>query len=153
MVSKIHRRSGNAVVNHLKIMKWRPDVVYQVGVGVNHQEIDCLLEEWPDIQMIGFEPHPKIYKGIKDKFPGVLFNLAVADCVKKVTLYSKPSHKDGSSIFPHFKADNNLNPIDDIYTTYLDGPVLWDIREKHKGKQTLLWLDCEGGELDILDGA
>ena len=153
MVSKIHRRSGNAVVNHLKIMKWHPDVVWQMGVGVNHQEIDCLLEEWPEIEMIGFEPHPKVYEGTKDKFPGALFNLAVSDCDKEVTLYSKPRHKDGSSIFPHLNKDNNLNPIEDIQATYLDGPFLRDVREKHIGKQTLLWLDCEGGELDVLDGA
>ena len=150
MVSKIHRRSGNAVVNHLKIMKWHPDIVWQVGVGVNHQEIDCLLEEWPEIEMIGFEPHPKVHANNKGVFPGELFNLAISDYEKVVTLYAKPRHKDGSSIFPHFNEDNNLNPIADIRATFLDSPEFYRLRSD---KQTLLWLDCEGGELDVLDGA
>jgi FkbM family methyltransferase len=109
-----------------------------------------LLEEWPETKMIGFEPHPKIYNGIKDKFPGILFNLAVSDKPKKVVLYSKPNHKDGSSIFPHSIEDNNKNTFEGINALNLDALEFSLYRE---GEKTLLWLDCEGGELDVLDGA
>jgi len=29
-------------------------MLWQVGVGLHHQEVDCLLEEWDDIEIIGF---------------------------------------------------------------------------------------------------
>ena len=151
MVSRIHRRSGNAVVQHCKILKWHPDIVWQVGVGQNHQEIDCLLEEWPEIKMIGFEPHPRTYGQIKDKFPGELFNLAVSDKVSKVTLYSKPRHKDGSTTRPGGKGFENADSYE-VETTYLDHPDI-SLMSDYTNKDKLLWLDCEGAELDVLDGA
>lgn len=172
MVSKIHRRSGNAVVQHCKILKWRPDTVWQVGVGLNHQEIDCLLEEWPEIQMIGFEPHPKIFGKIQNEFPGTLYNMAVSDSPKTVTLYGKPRHKDGSSIFPYVKEEDNQNTFEGIQAVHLDHPMFdWLKRssqsessvssQSNQGSSSssgptnrvLLWLDCEGGEMDVLDGA
>jgi len=125
-------------------------MLWQVGVGVHHQEVDCLLEEWEDIKVIGFEPHPKIYANAVKEYPGELYNLAVCDVVGQTLLYSKPNHKDGSSILPAYKESDNAKPVT-VGTTKLDQPYWLDLIGEES--QILLWLDCEGSEISVLNGA
>lgn len=153
-MGRLMRRSGNAVTLTCMCIGWRPKVLWHIGVGINHQEIDCLLEKWPDIQVIGFEPHPEIYNSIKDKYPGTLLNKAVSYRDGEATLYSKPKHKDGSSLHRYYDETNNQKPIR-VETVALNS--LTGLRHQYFTKENegghLLWLDCEGNELRVLRGS
>jgi len=148
-MSKLLRRSGNAVAQTCICIDWRPDIIWQIGVGVHHQEVDCLLETWEDIRIVGFEPHPKTYRDIKNKYPGELLNLAVGKYTGEATLYSKPRHKDGSSTRKHSNPDNNLHPIQ-VNQIILDCHYIKSLSNRLGQGRSLLWLDCEGSELDVL---
>ncbi len=163
--SRLLRRSGIAVGNIAELLKWRPDNIIQVGVGMYHQEMDVLTSEWPGINIIGFEAHPEIFKAVEASYPGVLHNFAVSRDVSDVYLYSKQNHKDGSSLFRPAGCPN----IDEIVvqTITLDHffyitmevkraqiPATIDILDADiEEKENLLWLDCEGSELAALEGA
>lgn len=144
MPSKIRRRSGLSIVAIASWIEWRPDVVVQVGIGHNHEEIDVMQEEWPEVEFIGFEPHPRITKGLT--YPGPVHQYAVGDRSEEVTFYGKPRHLDGSSLFPHpdpAKRDPirvDMITLDEFFPKRLNGRIL-------------LWLDCEGAELLVLKGA
>ncbi len=138
------RRSGIAVCLVAEFLKWRPDYVYQIGVGQWHKEVEVMQDAWPDVRLIGFEPHPVIWSRLKN-YPGVVHNLAVTDKAGTAELHVPPRHKDGSSLCSINHADKTI-PVN---TTSLDafypaGPV---------GDRILLWLDCEGSELAVLRGA
>ena len=102
MAGPLLTRSGRAVIQIAGLLGWKADWLVQVGVGNYHHEFDVLLHNWPDLRVIGFEAHPTIFKGVKDDYPGELYNCAVSDVVEEsVTLYFNMKHKDGSSVFEH----------------------------------------------------
>ena len=147
MASRLLRRSGVAVGLIMDMIKWKPDAVYQVGVGGHHEEVDVLLHDWPGTKFYGCEPHPSTNKGLRDNYPGKLYEVAISDHCGEVTLYSKHRHKDGSSLFPHvIRSDERYDEFK-VKMTTLD--VLFGEPE---GKHVLLWVDCEGSELAALQG-
>jgi FkbM family methyltransferase len=129
------------------MLNWRADVVVQAGVGQRHQEVDVLTEEWPGVRFIGFEPYPLDPK----EYNGQLYPSALGCEIGHKTLHVKKRHKDGASLHP-FDADVTTKEIP-IDVTTLD----WFIRQTDNyfllRKRLLLWLDCEGSELDVLRGA
>jgi len=149
MASKLLRRSGVAVGLISDLLHWRADTIYQVGIGMYHQEVDVLREEWPGVAIVGFEANPHIVKSVQKRYPGTIFPMAVVNKVGSIGLHSKKRHKDGSSIHKlNVEHDGDLN-IDEVSASTLDamfpdGPV---------GNRVLLWLDCEGSELSALKGA
>lgn len=146
MASKLLRKSGVAVGLILDLLEWVPNHIFQVGVGQHHHEVDVLKETWPDVGFIGFEPHPEIVQSLKD-YPGIIHELALSNYVGKAVLHGKKSHKDGSSLYEH-KQEGNYQDISvavaNLDNIYRHGPV---------GDKTLLWIDCEGSELTVLQGA
>src|SRR5574343_307685 len=98
MVGQLARRSGIAAFEVLERLGWRPDFIYQVGVGNHHGEVEHMTKEWPLCKFIGMEPHPGIYKGIKDAYPGFLYNYAISDYNGTSAFYAKKHHADGSSL-------------------------------------------------------
>lgn len=152
MTPRLFSRSGIAVGCVAEALGWQADCFVQVGVGNHHEEIDIITGVWklPKESVVAFEANPVIYEGIKDKFPGVLENLAVSDCQGRAKLYSKSRHKDGSSLFPHSNQDEGVVEFE-VSVNTLDTLMLdmqFDL-----SKRLLLWLDCEGSELKILKGA
>jgi len=146
MVSKTLRRSGVAVGIVAEYLEWKADVIYQVGVGDQHEEVNVLMEEWgPDLKIIGCEPHPEINLS---KYPGVVHQVAVSNYQGETLLHSKRRHKGGSSLFPHIKkrSDDNYKEIR-VPVTTLDS--LFPTPEVGR---LLLWLDCEGSELAVMQG-
>ena len=147
-MNRMVRRSGVAVCLIADLLKWSPTSIYQVGVGLSFKEVDAMVEMWPLVPIVGHEPHPITYRDVKGVYPGYLHNIAISNFVGKTKLHSKSRHRDGASLFEHLKkGDKDL--MFEVGVTTLDalypkGP---------KGKQTLLWLDCEGSELDALKGA
>lgn len=155
--SKILRRSGKAVVEYLSLLEFEPDLVCIIGVGIHHGEVFEMREAWPNIELYGFEPHPDTYKAIVETFPGRLYHSAISNEKGFLTLYSKPKHKDGASIFPKIKKEDRIqcNEIEVICITLDDviGHMLCGLdAETNKSRKGLLWLDCEGNELAALEG-
>lgn len=149
-MSKIRRRSGNAVVEYCQLMDWKPDAVVLVGVGGRHDEVHVMKEAWPDIHLFGFEPHPKTYDKIIDLFPGKLYRKAVSNYSGYATLYCNMKLQDGlASLYPRestgSKFSVNTVTLDDVSALKLSNEV-------RSGRKCLLWLDCEGSELDALKG-
>ncbi len=149
MVSKLMRRSGIGLGGIVERLNWQPDVMVQVGVGLNHQEIDVFKEEWPGLEIVAFEPHPKVYKSIHKGFPGTLYQLALSDKDGSKSLYFRKRHKDGASFHKHKPKEGNECESVKVSVSSLDhcfpsGPP--------NNKRVLLWLDCEGSELNVLKG-
>ena len=142
MASLLLRRSGIAVGIVAEVLKWRADVIYQVGVGGFHQEVDVLKKEWPGVVFVGFEPCPAIYKGIKASYPGTLYPWAISDREGHAPLHIKSKHKDGSTLATMRDCKVTLVPLATLNTIPID-----------KSVRNLLWLDCEGSELVALRGA
>lgn len=148
MASYLFRRSGLAVAQIVGHLKWVPDAIYQVGIGNHHEEADIFAKGWDGANIFGCEPHPEIYKDIKDKYPGKLYQCAIGNQIGKAVLYSKNKHKDGSSLFPHdCKKEDEIYKEINVSITTLDS-----LFGRSIGERTLLWLDCEGNELDVLRG-
>jgi len=148
MASKLLRRSGVSAGLVCDRIGYRPDTVVQVGIGLNHEEVNVLKAEWPECRFIGFEAHPGIASRVRESYPGEVIGEAVSNQVGDACLCEKLRHKDGSSLF-QFDAGLSVSNILPVPTTTLDeglsgGDGLGDV---------LLWLDCEGSELSALEGA
>lgn len=149
MGSRLLRRSGVSVGQVCARLGWAADLVVQVGVGTCHQEVDVLREQWPDVRLIGFEPHHRIVESIRGSYPGDLHELAITNSVGTALLNDKRHHIDGSTLFPI--ADQPTCSQLEVKTSTLDelsssfGICAYD--------RVLLWLDCEGSELNALKGA
>ena len=144
-ISRMLRRSGVAIVTVVEWLDWRPDTVYQVGVGQFHQEVDVMAECWPGVAFFGCEPNPSIVNKTID-YPGQLLSCAVGDHDGTATLWWTRKHKDGGSLYPfdsneHTDVEVDLHTLDSLY---LDGV--------QAAGRVLLWLDCEGSELAVLQG-
>ena len=148
MVSKLLRRSGVAVGLEASRLGWIPNFVIQVGIGQYHEGMHVLKEEWPDIRILGFEAHPGIAKKIND-YPGEIREIAISDRCGDTVLFVKHRHKDGSSILP-FPSDIKVSDNIPVKTSTLDKEIsAADVF----GKEVILWMDCEGSELRVLQGA
>ena len=150
--SKVHRRSGNAVVEYCKLLEFNPDLIVMGGVGMRHHETEVMRENFEGFELYGFEPSPEICKSIKDKFPGYLTDKALSDQIGSEILYVSRSWKDGSSFYKK-KNDGDQNktrPVS-VLTTTLD-----DFFSHHmmsfENEECLLWLDCEGSEALVIRG-
>jgi len=146
MASYLLRRSGISVGLEADRLGWRPEMIIQVGIGFTHEETNVLTKEWPDCKWIGFEPHPHIVKKIH--YPGLIHEVAIGRKVGMCTLHIKRRHADGSSTLP-FGEDIQILKKLEVTQTTLDR--ILDINNLPDG--ILLWLDCEGSELDALIGA
>jgi FkbM family methyltransferase len=155
MASRLLRRSGVAVALITELIEWKPSVIFQVGVGTHHKEVDVFQEAWPDAELIGWEPHPEIYKQIRKEYPGILHQCALGEDVGEASLYFDPAHIEGASFFanvsdPVKNAQDRLQSIE-VKIDSLDNfcrPI--DIPQRRENP--LLWLDCEGAELEVLKG-
>lgn len=144
--SKILRRSGESVVEVCRLLEWRPDAVIQAGVGVHYGEVSAMYQAWEGCSFIGIEPHPHMDLS---NYPGPVYRYALgAKRKEEVHLYSKPNHKDGSSLYP---ISSSCSPIPVIQET-LDNIVEYNGYDFRRAN-TLLWIDCEGSELNVLRGA
>lgn len=149
MVGRLMGRSGRSVAQVAEVLEWRPDVIYQIGVGLNHQEVEIFQDEWPGVEFVSCEPDPRILKSLREEdYPGELYDVAISRYIGTGTLYTKKRHSDGSSLFQHKETpkDNKFSEAV-VDVTTLD--VLFGTPKRDKA---LLWLDCEGSELAALQG-
>lgn len=147
-MSRIRRRSGNAFTEYCQLIDWQPNTLVMVGVGTNGEEYEVFRETWGrDFELIGIEANPQVCQTMKDKWPGLLIEKAIWNqpCTKQ--LHCKPRWKDGSSLFES-KNDQESRYQVDVECDTLDHIMYdhWD------SKGNALWLDCEGAELQALQG-
>ena len=149
-MSRQMRRSGVSITFIMDMIGWKPDIVFQVGVGQYYKEVEVMQEAWPEVNFIGCEAHPRIANRLDKDYPGEIYECAVGNKIGKSTLYIKEKHKDGSSLYPHKVHQSNdvYNEVEVLCTT-LDR--LFPNPDKY-GKDILLWIDCEGNELNTLEG-
>lgn len=140
------RRSGVAVGLVAESLGWKADVIYQVGIGGKHEEMDVLKEEWPDVEIIGCEPHPEMDLS-GDNYPGIVHPVALSNYEGVAKLYSKKRHKDGSSLHPHNERDDENYKTIGVPVTTLDR-----LFPRILPGRAMLWLDCEGSELAVMQG-
>lgn len=148
MASKMLRRSGVAVGLVAELLGWKPDWICQVGVGLYHKEIDVFVEEWKlgSESIVGFEANPAVFKRVMGSYPGTLVGMAVSGKPGMSALRAHPRHKDGSTL-KGLDGGNVVSMVDCITLDEMFSPMTQDL------KNCLLWLDCEGSELDVLRGA
>ena len=147
-----HRRSGNAVYSASERIGWKPRIIVQVGVGMLCKEVDIFHEEWPDVEMIGFDPHPKAFKTMAGRYPGTLICAAVGkENRASVPFYMRPNHQEGSSVL-HIDPNKTTIQIS-VPMVSLDSALEHIVGSPSIDKDVMLWLDCEGIELDVLQGA
>lgn len=152
MAGRLLRRSGISVGLVAERIGYRPTAIVQVGIGLNHAETEVFVEEWPGVQLIGIEAHPKIARAVKAGYPGKVHHAAVGnprEPGEEVVLYAKHPHKDGSSLRP-FDDDVGGDVEKVLVPLVALSQLQWD---EYPRKGILLWLDCEGSELDALRGA
>jgi len=154
MASLLLRRSGVAVGQIAeRLNNWQADLMVQVGVGLHHEEMEVLKHEWPDMLVHGFEAHPDIAKSVRKTYPGTIHSVALRDSVGSAPLFVKRRHKDGSSLFPHhIRGDEKYRSfmVDCSTLDSYQQEVYYDYDPLPK--RVLLWLDCEGSELNVLRG-
>jgi len=142
------RRSGVALYNVANLLGWTPTVIFQVGIGRYCKEVDVFREAWPEAELIGFEPHPEIVYQMQN-YPGLLVRKALGRRKGQARLFWDPAHLDGASVCGDpsndrlEEADVEIDTLDNYHAK-----VAW----KRAGDRVLLWLDCEGSELDVLIG-
>ena len=133
-------RSGLGVALVSEALGWRADHVIQVGVGDRHEEVGVIKKAWPGVQFYGFDPRPA------DSYDGRFYKVAISDKPGFAMFNLKARHKDGSSLYPipgqpdATQVEVQKTALDLIFPSPLEGNIL-------------LWLDCEGSELDALHGA
>ncbi len=155
MASRLLRRSGVAVGLVAECLGWRADLVVQVGVGHNHEEVTVLKEEWPGVEFVGFEPHPHIFASWQLKYPGQLLPYALgAETKNRVDFFAYRHHADGSGLyFPDNEPEEKRRDLEkfSVRMSTLDQQNL-GVLPSLIDKRILLWLDCEGNELNVLRG-
>ena len=143
-MEKVKRQSGCAAVKTMAALNWSPDWTVQVGIGRHHFEVDEIKSAHPNCEFHGFEPHPGTFENLTN-YPGISANCAIGDRHQNAILYSKTGHVDGSSLFKHTNARYTEIPVVVYPLDYLLTDIPGD-------SNVLLWLDCEGSELNALKG-
>lgn len=115
---------------------------FDFGPGVLNSEA-WRKDMWKDHIIIGIEPDPERYNTLKDTYPGILLNLAVADEVGKLQFVKHPT----SGYIAHgYPGLDDVHEVETITADYLDtkyGPF----------DEIAIWADIEGSELNMLKGA
>lgn len=144
-----NEKVGSKFVEIANELQWKPDIIYQIGVGRGDIEIRPMQKAWPNLKFIGCEPHPLTFSRLEKTYPGKLYEIAVGNKLGTTTLYNRPTHKNGASLYqkPDGPGKNEYLCKEKVYITTLDG---WF--KKPVAMKVLLWMDCEGSELDVLKG-
>lgn len=125
----------------------KPDVFVDIGIksisGNETLESKIINSKWPDVRIIGFEPHPNRFKDCKNGYPGSLLNFAVGehDCKSKFYDLDSMAVKYPRDYQDHSKPfEVDVRSLDSLN------------KEFGSWNNIFIWSDTEGCELDILKG-
>ena len=145
MAGRLLRRGGVAVTLIAKLLEWEPTVIFQVGIGNRHGEVEVMKAAWPDVEFVGWEPHPEIVDGLKD-YPGLVHREALSNWMGKSQLFYEQRYLGGASLY----GMEGLSSVD-VDVTMLDA-IYAGLKWRRPNDRVMLWLDCEGSELNALRG-
>jgi FkbM family methyltransferase len=138
------------VVEVAKALNGKPTLVVQVGVGTICHEVEVFQEEWVDVPLVGFDPNPAAVDEMVSRYPGQLIPQAVGLRPEgSVLFYSKQNHENGSSLL---RIESDKSELTEHYVTMTSLDATQKLLPLHKLHDVLLWIDCEGTELDVLIG-
>ena len=122
--------------------------LYDIGVGSINSEAWKFKARYPDIQIIGLEPHPTRYNKLKYVYPGILLNKAVAEKDGILKGYEGYEKADDFVRYPRKEEMK-------YYRKFEIEAITLDTLDKEFGHppEIFIWADIEGSELDILKGA
>jgi FkbM family methyltransferase len=142
------RRSGVAVCLVAELLEWRPDTILQIGVGLHHEECEAFKEAWPKVKLVGCDPEPGIAKNLRKIYPGEFHEVGMGQYVHNNILHSEPKHKDGATLFIPSEGSEKCQ----TYEVRIDTIDSYFGKMKQWWGEVLLWLDCEGSEMNALMG-
>ena len=156
MAGPVAERSGRAVAEYCRLINFTPKRIVTAGVGIRYPELDALRREFPQMGVVGFEPNHETYEAVRLSFPGILFNVALADIKDNhyEILWYGGRHRNGGSLIEPKSPDDyqkvnvkceTLDSYGYLYRTARGNEV--------HARPDLFWLDCEGSELRALKGA
>jgi len=149
-----HRRSGSAFFEYIHEIGFIPKTLVMAGVGISSNEGIAFKEMWPKSELIGIEPNPHSCQGIRETWPGALFERALSTTDNQlVDLHFSHSWKNGSSLIqPEAKPGSRSHTVP-VKTMTLDSLIPFSKKvQKDKDRTYALWLDVEGSELSALKG-
>lgn len=145
-----------AICNSLKpvISGKKNYITHFVTLGPGHFNSEAWIvnENLPDIEVIGYEPHPGRYNFINNEFPGTLYNMAVSSHSgyidgwhgqgqDKIATDFRTELKEEAGFKNYKKVETQCTTIDSI------------IDKLPTNASIFLWMDIEGAEFDALRGA
>lgn len=129
------------VVSIMKHLRYRPRVLYDIGVG-SKSEWMVLASQFTGLSLYGAEPRSTTFARLSPVFPGKLLNVAVGEPGEAQLWYS--DRDDCSSLKRRNTPDTACEVVQVVSLDQFDqqcSPQATDI---------LLWVDAEGSEEDIL---
>lgn len=132
---------------------------FVVDVGANRGQFSLLCRHlWPQARLVAFEPQPdpaRIYRALFNADSGVrLYECALAPQRQEMTLHVS-GQDDSSSLLPISQAQTDNYPGTQVVQTRQvpAGPLSDYVMEKEIGAASLLKIDVQGFELEVLKSA
>jgi FkbM family methyltransferase len=137
-----------------KMVRGRQPVFFDVGANVGDYT-RSLSEKFPHAKIYAFEPHPTNFAQLsKIQSPNIsLFNLAVGDEAKSLTLYDRADYDGSPHASLHKEVISNIHKHE-VIEFEVEVECL-DTLAEQQSIQRIDWLkiDTEGHELAVLQGA
>jgi len=130
-----------------KYIKSPPDLMLDVGVGPKSEYLS-LSKIYPEMKIIGLEPHPIRFSKILSCFNGVLLPYAAWDKKDRIDMYSLGDNAEFGDAPSCFKFSERKS-----FVTVEARPLDWMLDYFADFSNILLWMDIEGAEIKALNGA
>tara|TARA_Y100000816_G_C26099158_1_gene582203 strand:- start:1231 stop:1947 length:717 start_codon:yes stop_codon:yes gene_type:complete len=142
--------------------------IFDVGANIG-QTVDEMLEFFPNSIIYSFEPQPKIYQKLTDKFKDnhhvKTFNIGLSNRKDKLSLFINEANNSVSSSLYRLNLDSesikrNLHPKENFISNNNQNSILVEVDTLDNIGNTLnidkidiLKIDTQGHEIEVLEGA
>lgn len=133
----------------------RPQTFVDMGVGYENSEAWACKSKWPKCRIIGFEACDTVYEKIKSEYPGELLPYAVGESMGTISGFQ---YKQGGKYVDSWqpapvsvlKGAQKNAAVEKVVTSVTMDHICTEYKIT---EPVILWVDIEGGELDMLRGA
>lgn len=135
----------------------QPKTLLNIGVGpIPHNEAEAFKELWPEIRIIGLEPHVHVFKQRHGNYPGKLYQWALwsIPCLRTLTVVRQSKGKS-SFLEPDERWRGKWSyKSEKVCSKEIVVCVTMDQLDEALGfpEDIFLWMDIEGSELHALKG-
>jgi FkbM family methyltransferase len=143
---------------HLYLHRDPADVRQVVIVGANDgSEVPRLRHSYPDCRFLCFEPSPKWFRILSDRFSSLDYvdsrQLALSNAPGSATFHELPLAGNGSLLQPDQRLWQQLNAADQSQVSSFEVKVsTLDEEAANLAMIDLLWVDVQGAEANVLQG-